>query len=92
MFSSLQLHGPDVNILAKDLQIALKNVEEITTLCRQEDHFTDEANRRLSKQLQSVITELVSIVNFIDIYNFLFNHIFLFLQVKSVVSVKERFW
>lgn len=58
-----KLHGPDVNILAKDLQMALKNVEEITTICRQEDHFTDEANRRLSKQLQSVITELLALDN-----------------------------
>lgn len=58
-----KLHGPDVNILAKDLQMALNHVEEITTLCRQEDHFTDEANKRLSKQLQCVITELLALEN-----------------------------
>ncbi|GAB1611198.1 hypothetical protein Ahia01_001407000 [Argonauta hians] len=57
-----KLHGPDANILAKDLLSALGQVETVTTLCRQEDHhFTDEANRKLSKYLQTVITELLAL-------------------------------
>ncbi|CAI9737609.1 Hypothetical predicted protein [Octopus vulgaris] len=57
-----KLHGPDANILAKDLLTALGHVEEVTVLCRQEDHhFTEEANKKLSKYLQTVITELLAL-------------------------------